>query len=115
MKAWIQAISWLKIVSIYLRVLAMPNWSSNVPYAVQGYSCGQYRLSTKDVLCVHLRVKKEAAINHFLARKISLCLWQNGVLSMYTHLYVELQAGESRSGFCLILSMCIYRRLFRIV
>src|SRR5258708_37228372 len=34
---------------------------------------------------------------------------------MYIHLYVELQAGESRSGFCLLLSMCIYRRLFRIV
>src|SRR5437879_3607994 len=115
MKARIQAISWLKIVLIYPRVSAMPSWSSNVPYAVLSYSWGQYRLSTKDELYVHLRVTKEAAINHFLARKISLCLWQNGVPSMYIHLYVELQAGESQSSFCLIMSTCIYSRLFLIV
>src|SRR5216683_1427535 len=115
MKAWIQAISWLKLVLTYLWVLAMPNWSSNAPYAVLSYSCSQYRLSMRDMLYAHPRMSNEAAINHFPTHKISSCLWQNGVPSMCIHLCVGLQDGESQSGSCLIQSMCKYRRLFRIV
>src|SRR5258708_16508294 len=115
MKAWTQAISWLKLVLTYLRVLAMPNWSSNAPYAVLSYSCSQYRPSMRDKLYVHPRMSNEAAINHFPTHKISSYLWQNGVPSTCIHLCVGLQAGESQSSSCLIQSMCIYRRLFRIV
>src|SRR3954449_359967 len=100
MKAWIQAISWLKIMLIYQRVSAMPNSSSNAPYVVLNYSCSQYRLSMKDVLCVYPRMRNEAAINHSPTHKISSYLWQNGVLSMCIRLCVGFQVGESQSSFC---------------